>query len=156
MKKRKLTRRELFKALAAGGVLTATGLWMPGEKTISIPSGKVFTGYENYIRLYAINGTMEISIPVPEKGHMTVQEFYSAVCDRMDSFEMMGQPMPVVAPTSELLLVNDGYRFADDSWCHLRRGTVYERETNTHMQSRVALGPVNEASLASPNRLWMG
>ena len=29
--------------MAAGGVVTAAGIWMPGEKTISIPSGKVFT-----------------------------------------------------------------------------------------------------------------
>lgn len=26
----------------AGGVMTAAGLWMPGEKLISIPSRKVF------------------------------------------------------------------------------------------------------------------
>ena len=39
-----MNRRNLLKALAAGGVLTASGLWMPGQKVISIPSGKVFRG----------------------------------------------------------------------------------------------------------------
>ena len=32
-----LSRREFFAALAAGGVMTAAGLWMPGTKLISIP-----------------------------------------------------------------------------------------------------------------------
>ena len=32
-----MNRRQLLKALAAGGVLTASGLWMPGQKLISIP-----------------------------------------------------------------------------------------------------------------------
>ncbi len=29
-------------AIMAGGVLTASGLWMPGEKVISIPSKRFF------------------------------------------------------------------------------------------------------------------
>ena len=37
-----MNRRELLKMLAAGGVMTSAGLWMPGTKVISIPSGKVF------------------------------------------------------------------------------------------------------------------
>ena len=32
-----LSRREFLAALAAGGVVTAAGLWMPGTKLISIP-----------------------------------------------------------------------------------------------------------------------
>lgn len=34
---KKLNRRQFLAALAAGGVVTAAGIWMPGEKTISIP-----------------------------------------------------------------------------------------------------------------------
>ena len=34
---KKLSRRQFLSALAAGGVVTASGLWMPGEKLISIP-----------------------------------------------------------------------------------------------------------------------
>jgi hypothetical protein len=33
-----MNRRELLKAIAAGGVITAAGLWMPGSKLISIPN----------------------------------------------------------------------------------------------------------------------
>jgi len=33
---RNLSRRQFFAVLAAGGVVTASGLWMPGEKLISI------------------------------------------------------------------------------------------------------------------------
>ena len=32
-----LSRREFLAAIAAGGVVTAAGLWMPGTKLISIP-----------------------------------------------------------------------------------------------------------------------
>ncbi len=32
-----LSRREIFKLLAAGAVMTAGGLWIPGRKLISIP-----------------------------------------------------------------------------------------------------------------------
>ena len=38
----KLTRRQFLAAMMAGGVMTAAGLWMPGEKVISIPSRKIF------------------------------------------------------------------------------------------------------------------
>jgi len=39
-----MNRREFMAAIGAGGVVTASGLWMPGEKLISIPSGEVYTG----------------------------------------------------------------------------------------------------------------
>lgn len=32
-----MDRRQFLAALAAGGVVTAAGLWMPGQKLISIP-----------------------------------------------------------------------------------------------------------------------
>jgi hypothetical protein len=38
-----MNRRELLCALAAGGVMTAAGLWMPGQKLISIPSGRIYS-----------------------------------------------------------------------------------------------------------------
>lgn len=34
---KKYTRRELMKCLLAGGMVTAAGLWIPGQKLISIP-----------------------------------------------------------------------------------------------------------------------
>ena len=39
---RNFNRREFFAAMAAGMVVTAEGLWMPGEKLISIPSHRYF------------------------------------------------------------------------------------------------------------------
>ena len=39
-----MNRRNFLKMLGAGAVVTSTGLWMPGEKVISIPSKKVMTG----------------------------------------------------------------------------------------------------------------
>ncbi len=38
----KLSRRHFMAAIAAGMVMTAEGLWMPGQKLISIPSKKIF------------------------------------------------------------------------------------------------------------------
>ena len=32
-----ISRREFFAFLAAGGIVTATGFWLPGQKLISIP-----------------------------------------------------------------------------------------------------------------------
>ncbi len=40
-----MNRRELLACLAAGGVVVAGELWMPGRKLISIPSGRIYTGW---------------------------------------------------------------------------------------------------------------
>lgn len=37
-----VSRRQFLAAVAAGMVMTAEGLWMPGQKLISIPSRKIF------------------------------------------------------------------------------------------------------------------
>ena len=37
MQSGRMNRRKFLAFLAAGGVVTATGLWMPGQKLISIP-----------------------------------------------------------------------------------------------------------------------
>lgn len=37
-----LSRRQFIAAMAAGAVVTAEGLWLPGEKLISIPAKKIF------------------------------------------------------------------------------------------------------------------
>jgi len=36
------SRREFLAMMAAGMVMTAEGIWMPGQKLISIPSKKIF------------------------------------------------------------------------------------------------------------------
>ena len=37
-----MNRRKFLAFLAAGGVVTATGLWLPGQKLISIPKKPLF------------------------------------------------------------------------------------------------------------------
>lgn len=37
-----VSRRQFIAAMAAGMVMTAEGLWVPGQKLISIPSRKIF------------------------------------------------------------------------------------------------------------------
>jgi hypothetical protein len=39
-----MNRREMLAFLAAGGVVTASGLWWPGQKLISIPKDHVIGG----------------------------------------------------------------------------------------------------------------
>ena len=41
-----MNRRKFLAFLAAGGVVTATGLWLPGQKLISIP--KKLVGFSDY------------------------------------------------------------------------------------------------------------
>ena len=38
-----MDRRKFLAAMAAGAVVTAEGLWVPGQKLISIPSHATFT-----------------------------------------------------------------------------------------------------------------
>jgi hypothetical protein len=38
-----MNRRKFLTAMAAGAIITAEGLWIPGQKLISIPSGRVFS-----------------------------------------------------------------------------------------------------------------
>ena len=38
-----MNRRKFLAFLAAGGVVTATGLWLPGQKLISIPKKPLFS-----------------------------------------------------------------------------------------------------------------
>jgi len=37
-----ISRRQFIGAMAAGAIVTAEGLWVPGQKLISIPSRKIF------------------------------------------------------------------------------------------------------------------
>ena len=56
-----LSRRELIKIALAGGVVTAAGVWWPGQKLISIP--KVRKGtlvYKNFGDVY-IRENIDIS-----------------------------------------------------------------------------------------------
>lgn len=143
MKPRKLSRREVFKALVAGGVLTATGLWMPGEKVISIPSGKVFDP-QRFVTLLSTGAHSDIMVPVPTEGS-TLQEFYSQLCEIMDSFTMMSNPNPLIAQTSNFMYLNDGYRLAQQDLRYLKAGTIWERSTG-HYYSEVFNDPAVEGA----------
>ncbi len=46
-----LNRRELLFMMAAGVVMTAEGVWMPGRKLISIPKGHLIGLHNDYISL---------------------------------------------------------------------------------------------------------
>ncbi len=40
-----MDRRSFLSAIAAGAVVTASGLWIPGQKLISIPKKQTFFGF---------------------------------------------------------------------------------------------------------------
>ena len=63
-----MNRRQFMAAMLAGGVLTASGLWMPGEKTISIPSHKYFVpkgalGWFNDGQAFIMRGGKGVMVP---------------------------------------------------------------------------------------------
>jgi hypothetical protein len=60
------SRREFMAMMAAGAVMTAEGLWMPGQKLISIPHSSTVTlsGFHDF----AVGDVIRFS------GHMTASE----------------------------------------------------------------------------------
>jgi hypothetical protein len=44
-----MNRRQFFAGLAAGGIVVAGDLWIPGQKLISIPKKKVFDNFQVFI-----------------------------------------------------------------------------------------------------------
>ena len=70
-----MNRRELLQGLMAGGMVIAGELIMPSTKLISIPSGKVFTGFPAQFMIHEGN----IRWVGDENGTATVLEFYDWV-----------------------------------------------------------------------------
>ena len=58
----KLTRREMLAMIAAGGVVTAAGIWMPGTKLISIPKRVIVPNLYEYYHYYIGVGGVEHTI----------------------------------------------------------------------------------------------
>ena len=56
----RMNRRQLFKAIAAGGVITAAGLWVPG-KLISIPK-KLYVFGDSTVETFGTNAFGSASI----------------------------------------------------------------------------------------------
>ncbi len=61
-----MNRRKFMAAIAAGAIITASGLWIPGQKLISIPKKQTFFGFP---RSYFSEGTLEeLVIEMAESG----------------------------------------------------------------------------------------
>lgn len=125
-----MNRRQFMQALMAGAVVTAEGLWMPGAKTISIPSGKVFTGQE-YIVISGPN--QEYHIGVDADG-MTLAELYQKVRYITRSEKVM---FPSPADVSSIYNLADNHTITGLE--HVRGGTLHERHTDTIYQSSAVL-----------------
>ena len=63
-----MNRRQFMAMLAAGAVVTAEGLWMPGEKLISIPEKKIFVPKLKWHRVEKVVGDMVYSCMTTDPG----------------------------------------------------------------------------------------
>jgi hypothetical protein len=130
-----MNRRNFLKGILAGGAVVAGELWIPGQKLISIPSGKRFGG----VVFQTLGGEDKIVVP-PREGGYTVAELYDAVCKLMDKSEMMPFAQPLLPDTPNLYSLTDGYEITEDSFKNIRGGTIYERETGNYWTDYMQIG----------------
>lgn len=122
-----MNRRDFIRGMMAGGVVIAGELWVPGQKLISIPSGKRFS--DNHITLIGPEFE-EWHLHVDANG-MTVRELYWAIQNIFDQAENMPFENPMVATTPERLEITESYRLTEASFQHLHHGCIVERQTKS-------------------------
>lgn len=118
----------------AGGIVVAGELWVPGQKLISIPSGKRFM---RYIELVGEGKSHFIGV---DGNGFTVAELYRAVMDHFDEFEQMSCSTPMLAFTPQRAQIQDGWHITEDSYQHIHSGTIIERETQSIYATHVGWG----------------
>lgn len=114
-----MNRRKFLQGLMAGGVIVAGQLWVPGQKLISIPSGKIFTGVD----LALDNGCCTVQIMETMPGDMVrVVAYYE---DGPDPVEYMVKN--VVGDTIEIEVPMRGQKGLDTEIIVARPGDMYSR-----------------------------
>lgn len=125
-----MNRRDLLKGLMAGGVIVAGDLWIPGQKMISIPSGRVFTGVD----LALSEGVCTVQICEALPGDMVrVVRVVAHYEDGPDPVEYMvrnamGSDISIRVPMR-------GQESVDCEVIHARVGDLYSRFVNLNSQS---------------------
>ncbi|MHC4312586.1 MAG: hypothetical protein ACYSW3_09010, partial [Planctomycetota bacterium] len=98
------------------GMIVAGELWVPGQKLISIPSGKQFYGPS----LFEMMG-QNIRYVGPENKTVTVTEFYNWLRTQFPK-TMIGAPYDTVKP--HMVSLRSGYRIENPE--HLVEGTLQQ------------------------------
>lgn len=106
-----MNRRDVIKCLMAGGVMTATGLWMPGEKLISIPSGKRWSEFKIYhsgpLRFTIVSeDTAEGLYSIDLQEEMSIAQLYREVCYLTPHSCIIGEA-PMVEEHPNMYKMND-------------------------------------------------
>lgn len=68
--------------MAAGAVVTAEGLWVPGQKLISIPSGKILSSYVEFLEEWEKVSFYDTSGHHPDKWQKTLKNEDGAIIHR--------------------------------------------------------------------------
>lgn len=118
-----MNRRQFMAAIAAGAVVTAEGLWMPGQKLISIP--RRLPGFhlsEDHVISFE---------PGPLKPTFTPLELHRWLQDKADDFAMGGDdllditdPNPSLLMADQSIQLDDGWRLEEGAFAHTRSGTI--------------------------------
>jgi hypothetical protein len=108
-----MNRRGFLAGLMAGGVIVAGELWIPGQKLISIPSGKIYTG-----QMFTLEGQTIKYIGHPDKT-VTINQFYEWL--QKYSKGLMRATMED-RDTPQMVSLSPGYRMVNPE--HLTHGTL--------------------------------
>lgn len=130
-----MNRRDFIRGIIAGGVVVAGELWVPGQKLISIPSGKVFSRYIEFTQ-----GDESYFVEIDANG-CSIAELYEAVCRYFDNSEMMPLSMPLLPDTPNLMNLHNDWSITDESYQHLHSGAILERRTGAIWSDCLHLGP---------------
>jgi len=120
-----MNRRDLLKGLMAGGVMTAAGLWMPGQKLISIPSGKVFGneyGIDSVFRLVDHNTVEYVGA---EDKVVSIRQFYDWL--RKHAEYMLNDHL---GPNDLMVSLQGKHRLLNPE--HLNEGTLSQAAGDNH------------------------
>lgn len=127
-----MNRRDLLKGLMAGGMIVAGELWIPGNKLISIPTGKVFKHGPSIT-----NGKVTLEAPYRPEGY-TLNEFYNWLMRLNDTGKNPMTPaFQSDMPTAFML--EDNYELAT-GLDQLRDGSIQEGHTGEWYTSFAAPG----------------
>ena len=120
-----MNRRDLLKAMMAGGVMTAAGLWMPGQKLISIPSGKVFGNEYDINSMFRLIDRHTVEYIGGNDKVASIAQFYDWL--RKHAMHMLG---PGTDPEKLMVSLEPKYRMLNPE--HLDNGTLAQNAPDNH------------------------
>ncbi len=123
-----MNRRKFMAGLMAGGVVIAGKLWIPGQKLISIPKGKTFTGID-FANEYGDESlfTLIDRNTVRYVGH---EDKVASMPEFMHWIKKNAAHMLRSHSTETIVTLGDGYRM-ENAW-HLTEGSLRQDAPRGH------------------------